>query len=281
MPGGKENERFKNQINQLLKNEWLPPKYRLKKKSEFVQIQITKTESEKLTNTTETPVDNKRISKDCDILENQKAQLMWDKGSQMNKSFRKLYRSFWRGDKIFPPQYAHWKISLGECSLNPRGILQFRNRTLVPEWEPLRTHLIQKTHDSHVIGHPGRNSTFAILQKSFHWPGISQIIKRFCRNCDVCGKSHLWKKRRKGFLKPLPVPDRFHSELSIDFITNLPAKREKNPRFLMVITNRLLKSCTLKAITFIKAENCAEIFVQYHYRFHKFPKFITSNKGSN
>jgi hypothetical protein len=82
-------------------------------------------------------------------------------------------------------------------------------------------------------------------------------------------------------LKPLPVPDRFYSELSIDFITNLPAKREENLRFLMVITNRLLKSCTLKAITFIKAEDYAEVFVQCHYQFHGFPKFITLNKGSN
>jgi hypothetical protein len=49
----------------------------------------------------------------------------------------------------------------------------------------------------------------------------------------------------------------------------------------MIITNKLLKSCTLKTITFIKAEDCAEVFVQYYYRFHKFPKFITLNKGSN
>jgi hypothetical protein len=62
-------------------------------------------------------------------------------------------------------------------------------------------------------------------------------------------------------LKPLPVSDRFYNELSIDFITNLFAKREENPRFLMVIINKLLKSCTLEAITFMKAENCAEIFV--------------------
>jgi hypothetical protein len=87
------------------------------------------------------------------------------------------------------------------------------------------------------------------------------MIKRFYRNCDVCGRLHLWKKKRKGFLKLLPVSDRFHSELSIDFITDLPAKREGNLRFLMVITNRLLKSCTLKAITFIKAKDCAKIFV--------------------
>jgi hypothetical protein len=107
------------------------------------------------------------------------------------------------------------------------------------------------------------------------------MVKRFYKNCDVCGRSHLWNKRRKRFLKPLPVPDRFHSELSIDFITDLPAKREEDPRFLMVIINRLLKSCTLKAITFIKAEDCAKVFVQCHYRFHKFLKFITLNKRSN
>jgi hypothetical protein len=107
------------------------------------------------------------------------------------------------------------------------------------------------------------------------------MVKKFYRNCDVCGKLYLWKKKRKGFLKPLPVPDRFYNELSIDFITDLLAKKEENPLFLMIITNRLLKSCTLKAITFIKAENCAKIFVQCHYRFYKFLKFVTSNKGLN
>jgi hypothetical protein len=94
MPGGEEDERFKNRIDQLLKDEWLPSKYRLEKKSEFVQIQITKTESEKSTNTTGTPVDNKRISKGCNILENQEAQLMWDKRSQMDEFFGELYRLF-------------------------------------------------------------------------------------------------------------------------------------------------------------------------------------------
>jgi hypothetical protein len=69
MPGEKKDERFKNRINQLLKDEWLPPKYRLKKKSEFVQIQITRTELEKSTDITKTFINNKRISKGCDIFE--------------------------------------------------------------------------------------------------------------------------------------------------------------------------------------------------------------------
>jgi hypothetical protein len=69
MPSGKKDECFKNRINQLLKDEWLPSKYRLEKKSEFVQIQITRTELKKLKNTTGTPVDNKRIFKGCDVFE--------------------------------------------------------------------------------------------------------------------------------------------------------------------------------------------------------------------
>jgi hypothetical protein len=94
MPGGKKDERFKNRINQLLKDKWLLPKYWLKKKSEFVQIQITRTESKKSTNTTGTPVNNKRIPKGCDVLEDQKAQLIWDRGFQVDESFGELYRSF-------------------------------------------------------------------------------------------------------------------------------------------------------------------------------------------
>jgi hypothetical protein len=65
-----------------------------KKKTEFVQIQITKTELKKSKNTTGTPVNNKRISKGCDVFEDQKAQLMWDKGFQVDESFGELYRSF-------------------------------------------------------------------------------------------------------------------------------------------------------------------------------------------
>jgi hypothetical protein len=101
MPGGEKDERFKNRINWLLKDEWLPSKYRLKRKFEFVQIQIIRTELERSKNITGTPVDNKRISKGCDVFEDQEAQLMWDKGFQVDEFFRELYRSFWRRDKIF------------------------------------------------------------------------------------------------------------------------------------------------------------------------------------
>ncbi|KAI0992351.1 hypothetical protein K3495_g15835, partial [Podosphaera aphanis] len=84
-----------------------------------------------------------------------------------------------------------------------------------------------------------------------------------------------------GLLLPLPIPERFHCELSIDFMTDLPIKKKGDPSFLMVITDRLLKSVTLEAMNTMNAEECAERFVQCHYRFHGFPKALTSDRGSN
>jgi hypothetical protein len=49
----------------------------------------------------------------------------------------------------------------------------------------------------------------------------------------------------------------------------------------MVITDHLLKSVTLEAMTTMEAEACAEVFLQCHYRFHGFPNALTSDRGSN
>lgn len=106
------------------------------------------------------------------------------------------------------------------------------------------------------------------------------MVCRFCRNRGVCGLSHVWRTRRQELLLPLLIPDRFHSELSIDFMKDLPAKSDKDPSYLMVITDRLLKSVTLEAISSLDAESCAERFLNCYYRFHGFPTALTSDRGS-
>jgi hypothetical protein len=280
MPQGKDDERLKNRIVQLVKDQWLPPGYKKEHESQFVQDQLISA-VRILSTATSGRVMEQKVPRGSELFQEPELQLLWDRGSVEDESFKKLYSAIGKEERSFPPDCAAWKIQAGECDFDQRGVLCFRERVLIPDWEPLRTALIQKTHDSHITGHPGRDSTFAILRRNFHWPGMSAMVRQFCRNCDVCGRSHLWRERRKGLLRPLPIPDRFHSELSIDFMTDLPAKNKGDPRFMMVITDRLLKSVTVEAMTTMEAEACAERFVQCHYRFHGFPKFLTSDRGSN
>jgi hypothetical protein len=112
------------------------------------------------------------------------------------------------------------------------------------------------------------------------WPLQNLIVHWFMRNCDVCKRTTVWRNRRRGLLRSLPIPARFHSELLVDFITDLPSDGQ-SPKYLMVITDRLLKSMTLEAMTTMEAEACAEVFLQCHYRYHGFPNALTSDCGSN
>lgn len=60
----------------------------------------------------------------------------------------------------------------------------------------------------------------------------------------------------------MPISDRFHQELSIDFMIDLP--ESKGAKNIMVITDRLLKSVTLEAMDKMDAESCADRFLICH-----------------
>lgn len=263
IPENPNDARLREREFQLIKNNWLP-------NNGAANLDLCHINN----------LSNSFIPKGNVLFEDTNLQSLWDTAVTTDPTLVHIYNACQQGQRTFPSE-LNLKVSIGECQFDTRGALCFRNRIWIPNHEPLQTSLIQKTHDSHVTGHPGRNNTLAILSRSFYWPGMTNMVRKFCRNCDVCGRSHVWRSARQGFLLPLPVPERFYSELSIDFMTDMPAKNKSDPKFLMVITDRLLKSVTLEAMSSMAAEDCANRFVQCHYRFHGFPHAITSDRGSN
>lgn len=216
-----------------------------------------------------------------EIFDEESFARLWDRAISADKTYREAHFAVAIGKEAFPAALELGDVQMPDCSFDKRGALLYRGKIWVPDFEPLRTALIQRTHDHHVTGHPGRDITLAILQRDYFWPQQYLAVKKFLRNCGVCGRSKHWRQKRQGFLRPLPIPDRFHSELSIDFMTELPAKEEDDPRFLMVLTDRLLKSVVLEATKSMEAEECAETFLNCHVRFHGFPHALTSDRGSN
>ena len=145
-----------------------------------------------------------------------------------------------RGGSRQVPTSVNLKIQLSDCQVDGQGQLRHRGKVWVPgapfttdeerknadyelqRMDILRTKIIQRCHDSSISGHPGREGTISIVGRDYYWPLLSQHVRRFCRNCDVCGRSKVWRDLKNGLLKPLPVPDRFYQEISIDFIIDLP-----------------------------------------------------------
>lgn len=88
-----------------------------------------------------------------------------------------------------------------------------------------------------------------------------------------------WRHKKHGLLKPLPIPGRIWSEITIDFITGLPKSDEC--RTIQVITDRFSKAKSYEAVKDgdLTAEASAARFVNRHVRYHGFPHGIVSDRG--
>ncbi|KJZ68644.1 hypothetical protein HIM_11963 [Hirsutella minnesotensis 3608] len=206
-------------------------------------------------------------------------QKLWDEGVKQHNRYWLIWKAVQQGERRLP---SHWglPVMLSECSIDDGQRLCWRERIWVPSHEPLRTRLMQETHDSTLAGHPGRDMLKSLLSRRFYWPGLDADVRRFVRNCDVCGRSNIWREKRRGLLKPLPIPDRIWSELSIDFVTDLPPTKSNGSSNLMVVTDRLSKSVVLESLKDITAETTARALLRNVVQHHGVPRAIVSDRGT-
>jgi transposase InsO family protein len=203
---------------------------------------------------------------------------LWEVARQEDETYGRLVEALQEGKRLFPPALGI-RVSIGECTLSEdRQDLLFRGRKWVPDSEPLRTKLIQQVHDSVMAGHPGREVTSALLARLYFWPHMMRDVRQFVRNCDLCCSNKVWRERKQGFLKPLPIPDRIWTEISMDFITDLP--ESDGCTNLLVVTDRLSKGVILEGMKDITTDALADIFIQSFYRHHGLPKAIVSDRGT-
>lgn len=215
------------------------------------------------------------------IFDDNELQGLWNQGVAADKDWCRARDAVKKAERSFPPDLAlRYFVNIAECSVRADGVLRGRaDRIWVPEYEPLRTAIMQRTHDSHLVGHPGRDTMIGILLRRWFWPKMRDSVRRFVRNCDVCGRSTVWREAKAGFLQSLPMPERIGSELTIDFITDLP--QSQGCQNIMVITDRLSKDIFLFGASSMAASKCAELFIEKYYRYFGFPRYLTSDRGSD
>jgi hypothetical protein len=107
---------------------------------------------------------------------------------------------------------------------------------------------------------------------------MSADVKRFVKNCDQCRATNIWRDRRQGLLKPLPIPDCKWRELSMDFIEGLPESNGYNT--ILVIVDRLTKGAILIPCARTGSNYIVPNFLQHVVAYYDLPPAITSDRGS-
>jgi transposase InsO family protein len=202
----------------------------------------------------------------------------WEDAAHTDETYQGILRAVKNQERSLPVQFRHLKLSITDLA-EEEGRLRWRDRLWVPDSEPLRTALMQEAHDAALSGHPGSNQLKGMLSRKFFWPGLSSDVARFVKNCQACGRNTVWRGRKQGLLKPLPVPDRMWSEISIDYVTDLPLTRNGH-RHVLVVVDRLTKHPLWIPVKDLEGETLARALTVYYIGHHALPTAITSDRGS-
>ena len=154
-------------------------------------------------------------------------------------------------------------------------------------WVPaeLQLAVIKEIHDQPAVGHPGIERTLEMVRRQYYWPGMKTSIHRYVRNCHACKRAKPARDAYNGLLKPLPVPERPWTDITMDFVVGLPdckAYGQVYDAILMVI-DRLSKErhyipCSEKDDG-TSAEATALLFLRDIWSKHGLPFSMTSDRG--
>ena len=133
------------------------------------------------------------------IFEDPALATLWDEGLAQDPSLKAAYQELAEGRRTFSSKVVA-KAALSECDLDPKGVLRLRQRIWVPNYEPLKTALIQRTHEAPGMSeHPGRDSTREMLARQFFWPDMTREVCQFCANTCSFGFSTFLPVIIRGF----------------------------------------------------------------------------------
>ncbi|GKC96900.1 putative reverse transcriptase domain-containing protein [Tanacetum coccineum] len=123
--------------------------------------------------------------------------------------------------------------SLNLPNLEPRadGTLCLRNRSWIPCFGDLRTLIRHESHKSKYLIHPGSDKMYQDLKKLYWWPNMKAEIATYVSKCLTCGRVKAECQKPFGLLVKPVIPVWKWENITMDFITKLPKRRQGKMKF--------------------------------------------------
>jgi len=118
-------------------------------------------------------------------------------------------------------------------------LLFFCHQVFLPDTNNFRNCILQELHESPTTGHSGIKPTLARIAAAFYWLGWTRDVKNYIQQCTTCQRNKYLPTKPHGLLQPPSLPNQVWEDLSMDFITHLPASVGHS--VIWVICDRLTK----------------------------------------
>lgn len=180
-------------------------------------------------------------------------------------TLQRIMESKRRGDRRIPADITKIgvRLELGDCELRD-DLFYVKNRVYVSQNEELQAIILQYIHESPPGGHAGRATTYDRVSTYYYWPKMTDTVARYVKGCHHCKRIKHYRKGKQGFLKPLPIPDRYFQDISVDFITPLPIYKRHGRKYqhIMIVVNRLSKKKRFVALNVLEVKAVVQAFIE-------------------
>ena len=85
--------------------------------------------------------------------------------------------------------------------------------------------VISEHHNGPLLGHPGRDKTFELIQQKYTFPKMREAVEKYIQKCTTCTKNKPVKHKPYGEQQQIEALQQAWQEITIDFIIKLlPSK---------------------------------------------------------
>ena len=153
-------------------------------------------------------------------------------------------------------------------------------RVVVPDDLDVKSLLVSELHAVPYSAHPGVQRTIGKVRRYFWWKGMTGDIREYVESCPTCQLEKTDHTLKKGNLQSLAIPEAKWQEVSVDFVTDLPAAAEGEDSIMTVVdrATKMVHLIPCKKTT--TAGEAARLYWQHVVKLHGVPRAIHTDRGA-
>ncbi|GJP61792.1 hypothetical protein CLOP_g18920 [Closterium sp. NIES-67] len=117
-----------------------------------------------------------------------------------------------------------------------------------------------------------------MLQRNYYWPNMADDVRKYVSSCTACHIMKSSHQRAAGLLQPLDPPGRPWQQVTMDYVTGLPAGPSGNDVILVVVDQLTKMAHFIACQQTITAEQTVRLFLTNVIRLHGLPSAIISDR---
>lgn len=162
-------------------------------------------------------------------------------------------------------------------NFNLSGRNKLSTKLVVPQ--SLVNKVLELSHDSEAVAHPGLSRTLKRVQKNYFWKGQFRQVKNYIASCHKCIRRRGYAKHIEAPIQRVPTADYPFQKCSFDAVGPLVTSTHGN-KWIIVITDYFTRYAEAYPVQNIQSHTVANVLIDFISR-HGIMQVLYSDRGTN